>query len=1006
MSKRKGGKLTGGISILMGLILSFLTPVSSLADAQVTYKDDIPVKIVLSPYTYEAVPSGWGLSGTELNTDNLKKVAQNVIREWAPLAFNIFRWGRNEGATYSGVTANIPDGASWDTYFNESEANSWKIKLENWLAASDSKTKGETESDYSHRTGIMSASSLNGLREAMADEIRTGLGKSHYTIAEVLEDGGGDKGALCELNDTKNRKIFYNIVTHLNNQSGSIYYYNSYGIAVYDFEMTPIVDPNVEYRDSVKTTDPNGTNTYTNTSYSKNESAAEGSVAVSHWDQVDESVMNEITNSESISLTETIHNEFNFGSDNAFFKDSLQIEISATQVMETARTHQEVKAETQGGQVEVSTPLPPQTGVRVDLEKKDMTTYTKYTCPVALRYKVAIFSMSGHSSAHYINGTVSNFSTIFGFGNEDGGYGAPENLYQRAVYGNNNDHSSNDASYGQVNGWYDKQKYLTNMDWAWILNRTGADTVRRLATTIPLFGQGASMKVVTNGKFSTVGPIMPLYPLKEVRLEAGEEDYELFVGDVFNTKNLEVGGYNDKGVPYFNFDSKLGSWVLCDSSGKETVSSSVAKLEVNSNTGKSTLTALRPGTVYLKYKIDEKKYGTLEHPETYATNASLMKTAMVEINIRDVPVKGVKLDETQLEMTAGETTVLTATVEPDNAANKNVTWASSKTNVAAVSQDGKVTAKTAGSAKITVTTQDGNKSAVCYVTVEAKTYKVTFVDGQGKTLATRAVKEGEAAKAPTDPTRDGFTFKGWDKDFEDIQGDITVTALWKEQTSSKDGKSEVNSEKSEAKNEKSEEKPVITRTSEKQILKTASKKEAAGSTFTLLQLRGKAASGTSVKLTWKKVSGAGKYEIYGCKFGGKLKKIGTVAGTSYTQKKLKKGKYYKYIVAAVNGSKTLAISRAVYVGTKGGKAGNYSSVKLSTTSLTLKAGKSKKITAALKRSAKKMTVFRKVAWESSNVRVATVKNGKIKAVKKGSCYIYAYAQDGTCAKIKVKVKKK
>ena len=61
----------------------------------------------------------------------------------------------------------------------------------------------------------------------------------------------------------------------------------------------------------------------------------------------------------------------------------------------------------------------------------------------------------------------------------------------------------------------------------------------------------------------------------------------------------------------------------------------------------------------------------------------------------------------------------------------------------------------------------------------AKLYTVTFVDGQGKTLKTEKVESGKAATAPSSPTRDGYTFTGWDKDFSKITADTTVTAQWK-----------------------------------------------------------------------------------------------------------------------------------------------------------------------------------------------------------------------------------
>lgn len=81
-----------------------------------------------------------------------------------------------------------------------------------------------------------------------------------------------------------------------------------------------------------------------------------------------------------------------------------------------------------------------------------------------------------------------------------------------------------------------------------------------------------------------------------------------------------------------------------------------------------------------------------------------------------VSVTGVKLDQTSLSLTVGGTGTLNATVQPDNATNKAVTWSSSNETVATV-ENGVITAVGAGTADITVTTQDGQKTAVCAVTV-------------------------------------------------------------------------------------------------------------------------------------------------------------------------------------------------------------------------------------------------------------------------------------------------
>lgn len=84
--------------------------------------------------------------------------------------------------------------------------------------------------------------------------------------------------------------------------------------------------------------------------------------------------------------------------------------------------------------------------------------------------------------------------------------------------------------------------------------------------------------------------------------------------------------------------------------------------------------------------------------------------------IQNVVVTGVSLNQTTLSMLSTTTAQLVATVSPDNAANKAVSWTSSNPSVATVS-DGNITALSAGTSTITVTTVDGGYSATCLVTV-------------------------------------------------------------------------------------------------------------------------------------------------------------------------------------------------------------------------------------------------------------------------------------------------
>lgn len=86
-------------------------------------------------------------------------------------------------------------------------------------------------------------------------------------------------------------------------------------------------------------------------------------------------------------------------------------------------------------------------------------------------------------------------------------------------------------------------------------------------------------------------------------------------------------------------------------------------------------------------------------------------------NVTQVAVTGVSISPTSASIKAGLTQQLNATVAPANASNTNVTWSSSNTAVATVSAAGLVTAIAAGTASITVTTQDGVKTANSAITV-------------------------------------------------------------------------------------------------------------------------------------------------------------------------------------------------------------------------------------------------------------------------------------------------
>lgn len=157
--------------------------------------------------------------------------------------------------------------------------------------------------------------------------------------------------------------------------------------------------------------------------------------------------------------------------------------------------------------------------------------------------------------------------------------------------------------------------------------------------------------------------------------------------------------------------------------------STLDKVEYRSNVT-ATAKPAPAGQVFDKWEVtgltltaDELKANPLvfQMPGNNVTLKATYKAKPVDPDDPNQPVAvtGVSLNTNTLELIAGEDATLIASVQPGKATNKNVTWASSDDAVATVDATGKVVAVAAGTAKITVTTTDGGKTAICDVTVTA-----------------------------------------------------------------------------------------------------------------------------------------------------------------------------------------------------------------------------------------------------------------------------------------------
>ncbi len=174
------------------------------------------------------------------------------------------------------------------------------------------------------------------------------------------------------------------------------------------------------------------------------------------------------------------------------------------------------------------------------------------------------------------------------------------------------------------------------------------------------------------------------------------------------------------------------------------------------------------------------KAGTVAVRATAKDGSGQYGECVVTVNKKVIPVTSVKLDKTTLTLVEGETSSLNATVAPNNATDKSLTWSSSDPAVASVDDEGVVTALSAGTTTIKATANDGSgKYAACVVTVTPKVIPVTSVTLDKATLT---LEEGQsmslnATVAPDNATDKSLTWSSSDPAVASVNEAGVVTAL-------------------------------------------------------------------------------------------------------------------------------------------------------------------------------------------------------------------------------------
>ena len=331
-------------------------------------------------------------------------------------------------------------------------------------------------------------------------------------------------------------------------------------------------------------------------------------------------------------------------------------------------------------------------------------------------------------------------------------------------------------------------------------------------------------------------------------------------------------------------------------------------------------------------------------------------TCTVTVKKKVVPIESVTLNKTTLTLAEGDSETLTAAVNPDNATDKTVTWSSSKTSVATVDNNGKVTAVAEGSA--TVTAKAGDKTATCTVTVKKKVVPIESVT-LNKTTLTLAEGDSETLTATVNPDNATDKTVTWSSSKTSVatvdNGKITAIAEGTATITAKAGEKTATCTVTVKKKVVPVESVTLNKTA---LTLTEGDSETLTATVNPDNATDKTVTWSSSKTSVATVDNG---------------KITAIAEGTAT-------------ITAKAGEKTATCTVTVKK-----KEIPVSSISISYESLTLEVGTQKMLTATV---TPDNATYKTVNWASSNTSVATVDaNGKITAIKAGTTTITAKAGD-------------
>lgn len=152
-------------------------------------------------------------------------------------------------------------------------------------------------------------------------------------------------------------------------------------------------------------------------------------------------------------------------------------------------------------------------------------------------------------------------------------------------------------------------------------------------------------------------------------------------------------------------------------------------------------------------------------------------TCRVTVSSDYVPVTGISLNKSSLNILVGTTETLVKSISPSNATNQEVTWHSSNTDVATVNSSGQITAKKVGTTTITITTSNGYRTTCRVTVVNTVSLKGISLNKTSTTIKEKATDTLSVSYNPSNATNKNVTWKSSNTNVATVNSSGKVTGI-------------------------------------------------------------------------------------------------------------------------------------------------------------------------------------------------------------------------------------